>query len=74
MFSVEHLCPDKILEERLNIVNQLIVETEERLKNYPEVLYPREHWILKMRLHSYELDACKLKEALFEETVGIEII
>ena len=63
----DYLNHEKSLEERLEFIDLLIDETKERLKAYPECAYPKEHFIYKMRLHSYELVKGHLRDALFEE-------
>ena len=65
----DYLNHEKSLEERLEFIDLLIDETKERLKAYPESAYPKEHFIYKMRLHSYELVKGHLRDALFEEII-----
>ena len=65
----EYLNPDKSLEERINIIDELITGTKEQLKRYPEIAFPKKHKRLRAKLHSYELTRGKLKEALAEQVI-----
>lgn len=63
------ICSDKNLEEKLNEVDKLIIETKKELNNYPKALYPNEHEFYRLRLHSCELTKDELKQAMFEDMI-----
>ena len=63
------ICSDKTLEEKLNEVDKLIIETKEDLNNYPKEIWPKEHEFYRLRLHSCELTKGELKDALFENII-----
>lgn len=60
---------DKTLEEKLNEVDKLIIETKEDLNNCPKEIWPKEHERYRLKLHSCELTASRLKEAMFEDMI-----
>ena len=65
----EIIFSDKTLEEKLNEVGKLIIETKEDLNNCPKEIWPREHERYRLKLHSCELTASRLKEAMFEDMI-----
>lgn len=67
------LNPEKSLDERIEIIDQLISETKKELEHYHELVYPKEHEFYRQRLHSYELTHTRLKDALFEQITGGDV-
>lgn len=57
------LNPEKSLDERIEIIDQLINETKKELEHYSKLVYPKYHEFYRLRLHHYELTRDKLKFA-----------
>lgn len=54
---------EKSLDERIEIIDQLINETKKELEHYSELIYPKYHEFYRIRLHYYELTRDRLKFA-----------